>query len=209
MNFFLAVLSSIILEGQSLTGYLWYLYYVARYSALGDRMSKLPAPLVKIAPYAKLVVVVAAIVAGVVVQVVAGPPAWALLIIAVAGAIGVGGVRNAGAVSQVVSGLKDIVLTYQDGVAVLKDMKTGDTSAISVDVNKIQGDVKTDVAAVPGAVDTVVSVVKSESLPGEAPLVPPVVVATTTPDGVIHGAAEVTPPAAPAPVDGPVVPPAA
>lgn len=207
MNFFLAILSSIILEGQSLVGYAWYLWYVARYSVLGDRMSKLPAPLVKIAPYAKFVVAVAAVVAGVVVQVVAGPPAWVLLIVAVAGALGVGGVRNKNAVTQVVSVLKDVVLTYQDGVAVLKDVKTGDTSAISVDVSKIQGDVKTDVGAVPGAVDTVVSVVKSESLPGEAPLVPPVVVATTTPDGVIHGAAEVTPPVAP--VDGPVVPPAA
>lgn len=81
-----------------------------------------PAPLVRLMPYAKFAVAVAGLAATAVIALVAAPPAWVYLVISAATALGVRQVPN-----------KDISVVFQDGLtavrageAAVSDVRRGD-----------------------------------------------------------------------------------
>lgn len=147
---------------------------------------KVPAPVAKLLPYAKFIVTVAAIVAGVVVQVVAGPPAWALLIIAVAGALGVYTVPNA-QIASIVDTIKS-VLSSGEGVltaAQAEDLVTARGKAVEAaglaslaaqEVKEVAGEVKDQLPANQNADPALAPV--PPPVPEDAPTSTPAVEAT-------------------------------
>lgn len=90
-----------------------------------------PPKLETVAQWAKFIVAVAALVAGVAIHLFTGLPAWVLLIPAVAGTLGVGVVPN-GTISSEISSIETVV---KDGELAYSDAKHGDTSG-AVDMAK-------------------------------------------------------------------------
>lgn len=90
----------------------------------------IPAPLVKLMPYAKFIAAVAGLVATVIVTVVASPPAWAFMIIAGVTALGVRQVPN----KNVAVVLQDGLTAVRAGEAAVSDAKAGNLPAVSNDV---------------------------------------------------------------------------
>ena len=97
-----------------------------------------PAPLLKLWPYAKFAVAVAALAATVVVGLVASPPAWVYMIIAAATALGVRQVPN----KQVGGLLQDGSAAVRAGEAAVGDLKARNLPAAGNDVTQAWGAVK-------------------------------------------------------------------
>lgn len=97
-----------------------------------------PAPLLKLWPYAKTVVAVAGVAATVVVALVASPPSWAYMIIAAATALGVRQVPN----KQVVAVLQDGLTAVRAGEAAVSDARAGNLPAVGNDVTQALSAVK-------------------------------------------------------------------
>jgi len=108
-----------------------------------------PAPFDKLLPQAKFVIAVAGVVAGVLVAVLAAPPAWAFLIIAVATALGVRQVPN----TEIDAVLQDGLTAYRAAEAAVSDAKAKNLPAVGNDlttalravqdgVQHVEGDIK-------------------------------------------------------------------
>lgn len=138
-----------------------------------------PPKLETVAQWAKFIVAVAALVAGVAIHLFTGLPAWVLLIPAVAGVLGVGVVPN----GSIVSEIKDVDTLLRDASAAVEAGKTGN---VAVAVEDAKGAEAAAVSVVDGAKDAVKVIeptAQTEPVVAPEPVVPAVPKNPAVPDG--------------------------
>jgi hypothetical protein len=105
---------------------------------------RLPAVLNPVLPYLKFVAAVAGVTATAITVLVAAPPAWVFVVIAVVTALGVVTVPN----SSVTAVLSDGLGAFQSAEDAVKDAKAGNLSQAESDVNTAVSDAKSAVQGV-------------------------------------------------------------